>query len=381
MQVWRSYCGFWGAVCATTAFLAGCVGEISGGQSDVGKGRDGPVAEAIVARLSHWEWEQSVRELFGLDALSISLVSDPLGGKAFDNNQSALRVGPSLWRDYQAAAEVVAERVTSDPTLLERLAPADASRTADERATAFIETLGSRAFRRPLLASEVTARRALFAQGPALYPELDPFVAGVRLCVEAFLQSPYFIYRTETREASGDGDGAIGNLRDWQMAARLSYAIWQGMPDPELYRAAAAGELSSAAGVLSQIERMLDDPRTAASVERFFEQLYDADQYPHMQKNQAKYPDFSPELAGDMQAEFLKFTQNVYQLGGGVRDLFTSTTTFVTPRLAAVYGLDGATLAAPDADGFSRIELDASQRSGLLTLAGFLAWKGTDSQP
>jgi len=377
VQVWRSYWGLWGLVFATTAFVASCVGKVSGGRS--GEGGGGLVAEATVSRLSHWEWEQTIRELFGLDGLSISLVSDPLSGKAFDNNQSALRVGPALWRDYQAAAETVAERVTSDATLLALLAPVDASRTADERATAFIKTFGLRAFRRPLLASEVTARRALFAQGQALYPELDPFVAGVRLCLESFLQSPYFIYRTETHEASRDR--SKDSLSDWQTASRLSYAIWHSMPDQELYRAAEAGELSAAAGIHSQIERMLDGPRTAASVERFFEQLYDADQYQHVQKSQAKYPDFSAEVARDMHAEFLKFTDNVYQLGGGLRELLTSTTSFVTPRLAGIYGLDTTTLPVPDADGFSRVELDATQRSGLLTLSGFLAWKGTDSQP
>ena len=131
MQIWRSYWGLWGAVCATTAFVAGCVGKISGGESDFGDGPARQVALPTVMRLSHWEWEQTIRELFGLDGVSISLVSDPLGGKAFDNNQSALRVGRSLWRDYQTAAETLAERVTSDPTLLARLAPEDPSTTAD----------------------------------------------------------------------------------------------------------------------------------------------------------------------------------------------------------------------------------------------------------
>jgi len=280
VQIWRSYWGLWGVMFAATAFGAGCVGKVSGGQSDFRESQEQQVALPTVIRLSHWEWEQTIRELFGIDGLSSSLVSDPLGGKAFDNNQSALRVGPSLWRDYQTAAETVAERVTSDPALLERLAPVDASRTADERATAFIETFGLRIFRRPLLATEVTARRALFAQGPALYPELDPFVAGVRLCLESFLQSPYFIYRTETHEASGDAGTA--SPRDWETASQLSYAAWQSMPDQELYRAAEAGELSAAAGIHNQIARMLDDPRTAASVERFFEQLYDADPYVRM---------------------------------------------------------------------------------------------------
>ena len=40
-----------------------------------------------------------------------------------------------------------------------------------------------------------------------------------------------------------------------------------------------------------------------------------------------------------MRIELGKFTGNVYDSGLGVRELFTSTTTFVTPRLASIYGL------------------------------------------
>lgn len=379
-MIWRCHWSWLGVVCATTTFLAGCVGKISVGDYDPDEGQVGQAAEADVARLSHSEWDQTVADLFGLDGsvgLSSSLVSDPLGGKAFDNNQSALRVGPALWRDYQAAAETLAERVTGDPVLLARLVSASSSGNAGEAATAFIETFGLRAFRRPLLASEVKDRQALFAQGPVLYPELDPFVAGVRLCLESFLQSPDFIYRIESHEGLRDGRG----FGDWETASRISYAIWHSMPDQELFRAAEAGELSTAAGMHHQIERMLDDPRATAAVERFFEQLYDADQYQHMHKSQAQYPDFSPELTQDMHAEFQKFTEHVYQMGGGLRELLTSTTTFVSQRLSPIYGLDATALSAPDAEGFSRVELDAAERSGLLTLSGFLAWKGTDSQP
>src|SRR5207249_857233 len=83
----------------------------------------------------------------------------------------------------------------------------------------------------------------------------------------------------------------------------------------------------------------------------------------------------------DMRAELGKFTQDVFERKGGLRELLTSTTTFVTPRLAAIYGLAPDSLPAPDADGLSRVELDPTERAGLLTRAGCLAWKGKESQP
>ncbi len=145
------------------------------------------------------------------------------------------------------------------------------------------------------------------------------------------------------------------------------------MPDEELLRAADAGELSTASGVHAQIERMLDTPRARAMVRSFFDQLYEGDQYANLSKNAVLYPDFKPEVGVEMRAELGKFTEDVYAQGGGVRELLTSTATFVTPRIASIYGLSQAALPAPDADGFSRVDLDPTQRAGLLTRSGFLA--------
>jgi hypothetical protein len=82
-----------------------------------------------------------------------------------------------------------------------------------------------------------------------------------------------------------------------------------------------------------------------------------------------------------MRTELTKFVQNIYDESGGLRQLLTSTTSFVTPGLASIYGLAPSALATSDAEGFSRVQLDPGQRAGLLTLSGFLAWKATDSQP
>src|SRR5262249_49421669 len=145
--------------------------------------------------------------------------------------------------------------------------------------------------------------------------------------------------------------------------------------------AAAAGDLATAEGAHAQIARMLATPRARATVTRFFDQLYGGDRYASLSKSAALYPDFTPAIAADMRAELGKFTGNVYDQGGGVRAPLTSTTPFVPPRLPALYGVTPPDAASPDADGFVQVQLDPSQRAGLLTLSGFLSWKGTASQP
>lgn len=322
------------------------------------------------ARLSHLEWEQTVVDLFelpGTTGLSESLASDALGGKTFDNHQAALSVSPPLWNDYRSAAEALAERVTSDGQLLARLPAASTP-------PAFIREFGLKAYRRPLSEGEVESYSALFARGAELYPGLEPSVAGVRVCLTAFLQSPHFIFREDLAPTQAALDG-------WAIASRLSYALWHSMPDPELRRAAAAGELESVAGLRLQVERMLAAPRALAGIEHFFEQLYQTNQYRQIKKSLQAYPTFTPELGADMQLEANRFMSDQYQRGGGLRQLLTSTTSFVTPRLATAYGLSASSLPTLDAAGLARIELDPSERAGLLTRSGFLAWKAGETQP
>jgi hypothetical protein len=378
----RSRIGWLGAVAllAAARSLGGCYGIVDGASPETSSTQQ--ITVDRFPRLSHTQWELTVDDLFGFDAptgLPASFAADPLGGKAFDNEYAALQVDQSLFADYQQAAETIAEKVTGEPVLLTRLLPASLPSNPGARARAFIDAFGRRAFRRPLLSREIQARQELFAQGAALYPELDPFVAGVRVSIAAFLQSAHFLYRVECAERSRTGEPAP--LDDWQIASRLSYAIWNSMPDQELFRAAEVGELMTAQGVHAQVERMLQAPRTRAVIAQFFDQLYQARQYEHLSKSPALYPAFVPTLGAEMRIELEKFTQSIYDESGGIRQLLTSTTSFVTPGLAAIYGLAPAGLPAPDADGFSRVQLDPAQRSGLLTRSGFLASKGTDTQP
>jgi hypothetical protein len=331
-------------------------------------------------RLSHAQWERTVVDLFQLDApsgLSSSFTPDPLGGKAFDNNEAALQVTPNLWADYQRAAEEIALLVTSDPALLAKIAPAGLPAEPAAKKQAFLEQFGARALRRPLTDSEIAAFTAVFDEAATLDSGADPFVAGVRLTIEALLQSPFFVYRPELNGVIRP-DGRIG-LNGYEVASRLSYALWGTMPDEGLFQAAAAGKLGSAAGVEEEARRLLDSERARDTLIAFHDQLYDAEQYEGIDKSPTLYPDFDPAIGEDMRKELSLFIQHIlFTQKGSLSDLLTSRTTFVNSRLAAVYGLDATGL---DDDSFVQVELPESERAGLFTRAGFLAWKGTKTQP
>jgi hypothetical protein len=327
-------------------------------------------------RLTHAQWENTVKDLLRLDALtgiSASFTGDPLGG-VFDNNELMLQVTPTLWQDYQIAAEELSALVTSDPALLAGIVPAEPADPA-ARAEAFITSFGRRAFRRPLTGDEIDRFTALFSGAPEILPDIDPFTAGVQLTLQAMLQSPFFLYRTVLSDAPRD-DGLIP-LSGYENAANLAFFLWNTMPDDPLLDAAGAGELSTPEGVRAYAEVLLNDPRARAAIGSFHRQLLDYERYHDLYKDPALFPNFTAETGVSLEREAELFVEHViFERGSGLAELLTSPKSFVNAELASIYGLSGTF-----ADDFQEVDLDAAQRSGLLTRAGFLAAHGTATQP
>ena len=333
--------------------------------------REAPAPASRFPRLSHPQYENSVRDLLRLDAAS-GITGTYLGdatSTTFDNNGSELRVGDALWGDYQRGAESLAGQVTGDPAALARIAEGAST------GPAFVEAFGLRAHRRPLTSEERTAYETLFVAGDAAYPEMgDAFAAGVRLGLDARLQSPAFLYRAEL--SSERAEGVIA-LTDYELAARLSYALWDTMPDDELFRAAQAGELTEGDGMRVQAERMLMDAKAEDMVASFHRQLLAMDHYLDVSRSTTLFPEFTPDLRQSMVDETQAFVRHVvFEEDEGLSRLLTAPYTFVDADLARVYGLEGTY-----GDTVERVDLDPTERAGLLTQIGFLATNASSTDP
>jgi len=334
--------------------------------------RDRPPAAAVAttrfARLSHRQWENSVRDLLRLPAvpgLSAKFSTDAAG--TFTSGE-VLSVSDNLRADYQTAAEVVAQKVAQDPAALARIA---APGSGKDRIVAFIRDFGLRAYRRPLDDQENTAFLALFQQGATLVPGVDPFAAGVQLTIEAMLQSPHFLYRTEL----GGGAGRQ-RLGPYEIAAKLSYALVGTMPDDALFMAAGGGALANDDQVVAQAERLLGKGGDPAVT--FHDELFRLDGLTSdIEKDATRFPEFKPTWRDSIRKESTLFLADVFASGQGLAELLTAPHTFVDPVLASLYGVS-----APPGQAFARVELDPKQRAGFLTQIGFLARSGeTESDP
>ncbi len=342
----------------------------------------GPAAEVPAPaprlfRLTHAQWERSVRALLQLDETAPTHVEnlriDPnQAGFIFDNNTGALAVDSSLWTGYRRAANRLAEDVTASPAAFARLVP-DSTEAEDVRARQFIESFGLRAHRRPLSTAEVDEYFAVYTTGRDLFPEQSAFEAGIRLTIDAFLQSPKFVYRFEASNAATDG---VIPLDGYEVAARMSYFLWNSMPDEPLLTAAQAGELATAAQVQAQAERMLADPRAEDVVARFHDALLVVERYNSIAPSPAFFPDAPENLPVLLERENDLFIRSMFRDGHSWQDMLTTNKTFVNADTATLYGLTGNY--GPE---FEAVDLDPTQRRGLFTQLGFLASNATSVNP
>ena len=220
---------------------------------------------------------------------------------------------------------------------------------------ALFDGLGRRALRRPMTPEERVSYTALYdhlatAQGHPV---------AVRSVIQRLLQSPDFLYQV------GLGDPAsAGKLTDHEMASRLSYLLWETMPDDALFAAAGRNELHTAAQVEAHLTRMAADPRTVRTLERFQKAWLQVEKLDSIVKDPRLYPEF-PMLQASMQESFDRFLADTVATGD-LTTLLTSDDAYVDDRLAELYGV-----ASPGA--MARVPLPGAQRGGVMTQAGFLA--------
>ena len=326
-----------------------------------------PVApQAGMRMLSPTEYRRTVGDLFGDVRLPEGLELGSTGeeGESPFTSVRAAKVtaGAIEVEQWQRAAADLSAQVFA-PERAREFVGCDAEAEAG-CVSRFLETFGRRAFRRPLTSSELTRYEALIDSGRA---DLGVW-ESMSFAVEAMLQSPMFLYRSELGHDGPDGEGRA--LDDWELASRLSYLIIGSTPDEALLDAAAAGELATAEGIAHHAMRLFDEQRAQATLLRFFEDLFSLDALPELEKDAGTYPDFSPQLAQSMHAEIQQLLkQLVFVEKGSVVDLFRTRSSYIDDTLAAHYGYAPVGSSAP----VPVMLPEEGPRQGILTTAGMMA--------
>jgi uncharacterized protein DUF1592/uncharacterized protein DUF1588/uncharacterized protein DUF1585/uncharacterized protein DUF1595/uncharacterized protein DUF1587 len=234
------------------------------------------------------------------------------------------------------------------------------SRGDDEQVCAeeIISQLATRAFRRPLAESDLAELLAYYRDGV----DANGFEEGIRSAVTGILASPYFLYRVE-EAPQGVAAGQTYRIDDVALASKLSFFLWNTIPDDELLDLATRGELGKDSVLRGQVKRMLKDPRAETLASNFFYQWLDLKRLDEVEPDRAIFPYASGR--GDPRDDYLQevtlFAKSIFDEDRNIVDLLTANHTYLNERVALLYGITTV-----KGDRFQRVELADSTRWGLL---------------
>jgi Protein of unknown function (DUF1592)/Protein of unknown function (DUF1588)/Protein of unknown function (DUF1585)/Protein of unknown function (DUF1587)/Protein of unknown function (DUF1595) len=240
-------------------------------------------------------------------------------------------------------------------------------KTASEEepcARQIIGGIAKRAFRRPLSDEDLKPLMGFFAAGR----KSSDFDAGIRRAITAVLAHPDFLFRDDEPTQPVE-PGQTYALSDLQLASRLSFFLWSGLPDDELLDVAAAGKLHDRAMLEKQVKRMLADPRAKTLATNFGAQWLNLSKLDEINPEPSLFPYGSGagDLREDFKTEIALFMDDIFRGDRSVMDLVSSKYTFLNERLALHYDINSVR-----GDQFRRVELKDSTRWGLLGKGGVL---------
>jgi uncharacterized protein DUF1592/uncharacterized protein DUF1588/uncharacterized protein DUF1585/uncharacterized protein DUF1587/uncharacterized protein DUF1595 len=248
-------------------------------------------------------------------------------------------------------------------------------RASEERdcAAKILSRIARLAYRRPATPADVQVLLPFFENGRQ---EGGSFDAGIQLALERVLVDPDFLLRVHRDPPSLQaGPGASARqvpyrLSDLELASRLSFFLWNSIPDERLLDAAERGQLSKPAMLEQQVQRMLADPRaTRALVDNFAAQWLNLRRVDEVVVDPDIYPDFDESLLQAFEEETRLFLTSTLRENRSILDLLRANYTFVNERLARHYGLAGIY-----GSRFRRVTLpDPERRGGLLAQGSILA--------
>jgi hypothetical protein len=227
--------------------------------------------------------------------------------------------------------------------------------------TEFLRT----AFRRPLMAGELERHLALYQKAKG---RGDAESQALKLAYTAALASPSFMYRDEVQITQ--------KVSAHPLASRLSYFLWMSSPDAELTALADSGALLDETTLKTQVKRMIADERLRSMSGSFLGQWlgFSGLGTEHV-PDARKFRDFTPELAKAMKLEPVMLFERLLREGGSLSEMLGSTRSFANDELAALYGLPAIT-----GGQMQPVQLDATQRGGLLGMAAILTTSSTPNR-
>jgi len=324
-----------------------------------------------IQRLNKAEYNNTIRDLTGLELqLANDFPSDDVGN-GFDNIGDVLSLPPILLEKYLEAAETIAEAIWSNEEVRNRVfSIKPKSESLEDQVAAATENVrlfATKAFRRPLAEEEL---QKLFQLMRATWQRDGSDSEIMQTVTIAILSSPNFIFRVEDdsndRLDQENEDPITRRLNDYELASRLSYFLWSSMPDDRLFDLASRGELQDPATLVSEAKRMLKDTKANALVDNFAGQWLQLRDVERLTPDPGRFPTYTKDLGIAMRRETEEFFRRVVRHDRSILDFLNANYTYINEPLAKHYGIEGV-----KGEEFREVSLQGGRR-GILTHASIL---------
>jgi mono/diheme cytochrome c family protein len=246
----------------------------------------------------------------------------------------------------------------------------DPSKGPEACAKEIFSNLAKRAYRRPVTAEDVAELMQYYADGAKRaaggvvrdQAEQGSFESGIRAGITGMLASPFFLYRGE-RVPAGLKPGEKYALTDLELASKLSFFLWNSIPDNQLLDLASKNKLNNSATLEEEVRRMLADPRSKTLASDFVYQWLEMKRLDEVVPDTEVFPYASGRMdpRQDFRTELTLFADSIFREDRNVLDLLRASHTYLNERLALQYGITDV-----KGDHFRRVELKDSARWGLL---------------
>lgn len=236
-----------------------------------------------------------------------------------------------------------------------------------------------RAFRRPIATVKDPNDPDAYIESAALKKFVEGLTSvsdlenGVKLAMKSVLLSPKFLYRTVILINPNDKN-AVESLDPFELAAQLSYFLWNTIPDEPLFNAAQSGQLSTEIGMRAQVQRMLANARAAEFATELADGWFTLKQLQTISPSDSS---FTENTRTAMREETLQFLQYIIQGNRNPLEIVTANYSFVNNELAAIYGM-----ASPGSNDLT-LQALPNNRRGILGHASMmtLTTKGARTSP
>lgn len=358
---------------AAGAILCAMLGAELAGSGSVQAESSPALAEPQVVamrRLSEAQYRNAIADIFGPD-IRVAGRFEPIVRPVHELIASGAReasLSPSGLEAFDAMGRNVASQVFGEAnrTRFVPCKPPNITSADSACARATLAPIGRYVFRRPLSGAEADFYVRLAGSAAT---STGSFYKGLELALAAMLDSPRFLYVTETAEPDPARPGHL-RLDNWSRAARLSFMLWNSTPNEALLRAAADGRLTDQAQLTQVAAHMVQSPRFEQGLRAFLADMLMFERFDDLSKDPIIYPYFNTEVAAALPEQILRTaTDHLLVRGGDYRTLFTTPNTFMTRSLGGLYGVP-----VRKSKGWEPFRFPAGDdRAGLLGQAGFLA--------